>query len=117
MAYDEYMEERINNVLNERKIQFDARKMMGGLCYMIDDKMCFGIIKSDLMARVGVDAYDELIEREGARPMDFTKRPMKGYIFVAPEGLDFQSDLEFWIQKALDFNPMAVASKSKKKKK
>ncbi|MFT6243751.1 MAG: TfoX/Sxy family transcriptional regulator of competence genes [Salibacteraceae bacterium] len=117
MAYDEYVEERINNVLNERKIQFDARKMMGGLCYMIDDKMCFGIIKSDLMARVGVDAYDELIEREGARPMDFTKRPMKGYIFVAPEGLDFQSDLEFWIQKALDFNPMAVASKSKKKKK
>ena len=117
MAYDEYLEERINNVLNERKIQFDARKMMGGLCYMIDDKMCFGIIKGDLMARVGADAYQELIEREGARPMDFTKRPMKGYIYVAPEGVDFQSDLEFWIQKALDFNPFAVASKSKKKKK
>ncbi|MFT6503556.1 MAG: TfoX/Sxy family transcriptional regulator of competence genes [Crocinitomicaceae bacterium] len=117
MAYDEYLEERINNVLNERQIQFDARKMMGGLCYMIDDKMCFGIIKGDLMARVGIDAYEELIEQEGARPMDFTKRPMKGYIYVTPEGVDFQSDLEFWIQKALDFNPMAVASKSKKKKK
>ena len=46
---------------------------MGGLCYMIDDKMYFGIIKSDLMARVGVYAYEELIEREGGRPMDFTK--------------------------------------------
>ncbi|MEJ6800714.1 MAG: RNA methyltransferase, partial [Crocinitomicaceae bacterium] len=61
MAYGEYLEERINNVLSERQIQFDARKMMGGLCYMIDDKMYFGIIKSDLMARVLVDAYEELI--------------------------------------------------------
>ena len=70
MAYGEYLEERINNVLSERQIQFDARKMMGGLCYMIDDKMYFGIIKSDLMARILVDAYEELIEREGRRPMD-----------------------------------------------
>lgn len=62
MAYGEYLEERINNVLSERQIQFDARKMMGGLCYMIDDKMYFGIIKSDLMARVGVYAYEELID-------------------------------------------------------
>jgi hypothetical protein len=87
------------------------KKMMGGLCYMIDDKMYFGIIKSDLMARVGVYAYEELIEPEGGRSMDFTKRPMKGYIYIALEGVDFQSDLEFWIQKALDFNPMAVARK------
>ena len=117
MAFNEYLEERINLILNEKHVQFESRKMMGGLCYMIDDKMCIGIIKEDLMARVGVDAYDELVKREGARPMDFTKRPMKGYVYVAPEGIDFDSDLEFWIQKALDFNPLAVASKSKKKKK
>lgn len=115
MAYNEYTEERINLMLNAKHIQFEARKMMGGLCYMIDNKMCIGIIKDDLMVRVGVDAYDELIKVSGSRPMDFTKRPMKGYIYVDSEGIDFDVDLDFWVQKALDFNPFAVASKSKKK--
>ena len=84
---------------------------------MIDDKMCFGIIKEDLMARVGVDNYEELVEREGLRPMDFIKPQMKGGGYVAPEGIVFQYDIEFWIQKALGFNPYALTSKSKKKKK
>ena len=114
MAYDEYLQERIESILNEKHITYDARNMMGGLVYMIDDKMCFGIVKGDLMARVGVDNYETLMEKQGARPMDFTKRPMKGYIFVAPEGVDYEEDLEFWIQKCLDFNPFAIASKSKK---
>lgn len=101
-------------VLNEKRISFEAKKMMGGLCFMIDDKMCLGIIKDDLMARVGVEAYDDLIKKDGARPMDFTKRPMKGYIYVSPEGVDYDRDLDFWIQKALDFNPIAKSSKKKK---
>lgn len=116
MAYNEYLQERINLILNEKKVPFEARKMMGGLCYMIDNKMCLGIIKDDLMARVGTDNYEELMLREGAREMDFTKRPMKGYVFVAPEGIDYDTDLEFWIQKCLDFNPLAQASKKRKVK-
>lgn len=114
MAYNEYLQERIEMVLNEKRISFEAKKMMGGLCFMIDDKMCLGIIKDDLMARVGVEAYDDLIKKDGARPMDFTKRPMKGYIYVSPEGVDYDRDLDFWIQKALDFNPIAKSSKKKK---
>lgn len=115
MAYNEYLQERIETVLNEKKIRFEARKMMGGLCFMIDDKMCIGIINNNLMARVGRENYEALIEHEYARPMDFTKRPMKGYLIIAPEGIDYAVDLEFWIQKCLDFNPLAVASKKKKK--
>ncbi len=115
MAYNEYLQERIESILNEKKVMFDARKMMGGLVYMIDDKMCFGIVKDDLMARVGTDNYENLMTKDGARPMDFTKRPMKGYIFVAPEGIDYEEDLEFWLDKCLEFNPFAKASKSKKK--
>ncbi len=114
MAYDEYLQERIERILNDQAVQYEAKKMMGGLCYMVDDKMCFGIVKGDFMARVGTDQYDILTEREGARPMDFTKRPMKGYLFVAPEGVDREDDLEFWIQRCLDFNPMAKSSKKKK---
>ncbi len=114
MAYDEYLQERIDRILSEKKIPHEARKMMGGLCYMIDDKMCFGIVKNDFMARVGGEQYPVLIEKDGARPMDFTKRPMKGYLFVAPEGVDREDDLEFWIQRCLDFNPQAKSSKKKK---
>ena len=114
MAYNEYLQERIERVLSEKSVSYEAKKMMGGLCYMIDDKMCFGIIKEDLMARVGPDAFESLMERNGARPMDFTKRPMKGYLYVSPEGVDFEEDLEFWIQRCLDFNPKAVSSKRKK---
>ena len=103
MAYDEHLQERIELILNEKKVRYHSKKMMGGLCFMVDDKMCLGIIKNDLMARVGTDNYDELVVKSGARPMDFTKRPMKGYIYVSPEGIDYEDDLSFWIQKALDF--------------
>jgi hypothetical protein len=113
MAYNEYLQERIDSILNDKHIVFEAKKMMGGLCYMIDNKMCLGIIKDDLMARVGPDRYQSLVSKPGARPMDFTKRPMKGYLYVAPEGVDFDRDLEFWIQQCLDFNPEAKASKKK----
>lgn len=115
MAYDEYLQERIGRILSEKNILHEARKMMGGLCYMVDEKMCFGIVKGDFMARVGTEQYSILMEREGARPMDFTKRPMIGYLFVAPEGVDREDDLEFWIQRCLDFNPEAKASKKRKK--
>lgn len=115
MAYDEYLQERIDSVLKEKSVPFEARKMMGGLCYMIDDKMCLGIIGNDLMARVGPDAFDDLLGKKGARVMDFTKRPMKGYLYVSPEGVDFSEDLEFWIDKCLEFNPKAVASKKRKR--
>ena len=54
MAYDEYLHERIESVLNAKNIPFEAKKMMGGLCFMVDDKMCLGIVKNELMARVGV---------------------------------------------------------------
>lgn len=111
MAFNEHLQERIEFVLNENKIAFRSIKMMGGLCYMVDDKMCLGIVKNDFMARVGEEAYGELVSLKGARPMDFTKRPMKGYLFVAPEGVDYDEDLEFWIKKCLEFNPRAKKSK------
>ena len=113
MAFDNYLQERIELILNEKRIPFVAKKMMGGLCFMVDDKMCVGIIKNDLMVRVGGDSSEELMRVKGARPMDFTKRPMKGYLFISPEGIDFDRDLEFWIEKALAFNPMAKSSKKR----
>ena len=113
MAYDEFLEERITRVLNEKKVLFDAKKMMGGLCYMVDQKMCVGIVKDHLMARVGPDVYESCLEKPGCKPMDFTGRPMKGYVFVGEEGIAGEDDLADWIQLSLDFNPLAKASKKR----
>lgn len=114
MAYDEFLEERITRVLTSKKVLFETKKMMGGLCYMVKDKMCVGIINDHLMARVGPDAYELCLSQPGCKPMDFTGRPMKGYVFVGAEGIAGEEDLEKWIQKALDFNPLAKSSKKKK---
>ena len=115
MAYDEFLEERIDHILKEKKVIYESKKMMGGLCYLVDGKMCTGIVKDHLMARIGPDAYESALDKPGCKPMDFTGRPMKGYVFVGGEGIAGDDDLANWIQKCLDFNPLATASKKKKK--
>ena len=123
MAYDEYTVERIRQVLNDKKISFTERNMMGGRIFFVDSKMICGIHIDKkygaqlLMARIGEDAYQKEIDKEVCLPMDFTGRPMKGYIFVTPDGVDTDDDLAYWIQLCLNFNPLAKASPRKKKKK
>jgi hypothetical protein len=114
MAYDELLADRIRNTLADKKVDAREMKMMGGLCFMVDEKMCIGIIKNNLMARIGTEAYEAALSKNGVQPMDFTGRPMKGYVFIDPIGVDMEEDLEYWIQKCLDFNPQAIASKKKK---
>jgi len=110
MAYDEHIGDRIRLILESKKVEFYRKKMMGGLIFMVNDKMACGIHidkkygDSLLMARIGVSAYEEEIKKEVCLPMDFTGRPMKGYIFVTPKGFDLEIDLEYWIDKVLDFN-------------
>jgi TfoX/Sxy family transcriptional regulator of competence genes len=113
MAYDIHLAERIKAVLREKRVSFDEKKMMGGLCFLVKDKMCVGIVKDSLMARIDPDIYEMALKENGCREMDFTGRPMKGYVFVDPEGIDMDSDLEHWIGRCLDFNPKAKASRKK----
>ncbi len=119
MAYNEFLADRIHQFFKEKKVNYHTRKMMGGLCFMVDDKMCCGIHfdkkkETDLiMARVGPDAMDEALGKEGCLPMDFTGRPMKGFVFVTPDGFDLDKDLEYWLQLCLDFNPLAKRSKKR----
>jgi len=122
MAYDKFLADRIRNVFTEKKVTFYEKKMFSGLCFMVDAKMCCGIHfdkkkKTDLlMARIGEEAYTEAMKREGCHPMDFTGRPMKGYVFVTPEGFDTDEDLLYWIDLCVEFNPLAKMSKKRKKK-
>ena len=113
MAFDEFLADRIRDALQSRKISFQERKMMGGLCYMVDDKMCVGVVKDRLMARIDPEIYDEALSKPGCREMDFTGRPMKGFVFVEPLGIDLDEDLDYWVDLCLDFNPRSQSSKKK----
>lgn len=113
MAFDEYLSERINRILTNRNVTFSSKKMMGGLCYLVDDKMLVGIVKDELMARIGEDAYSNALKKEGCKEMNFTGRPMKGYVFIESEALDLDEELEYWIDLSLAFNPLAKSSKKK----
>jgi TfoX/Sxy family transcriptional regulator of competence genes len=115
MAFDNYLEERMTRVLESKKVDFEAKKMMGGLCYMVDDKMCFGIVKDQMMARIDPEIYQESLKIDGCNEMNFTGRAMNGYVFLDGQVIDKEDDLEHWIELCLDFNPRAKSSKKKKK--
>lgn len=121
MAYDEYLADRVRRTLTEKHTPFEELKMMGGLCFKVDDKMLCGLLQDKkngenlLMARIGEEAYEAEIEKECCLPMDFTGRPMRGYTFVTADGIDSEDDLSYWIDKCLEFNPKAKASKKRKK--
>lgn len=113
MAYDEFLADRIRVQLKSKKFPFFEKKMMGGLCFMVDEKMCIGIVKKNLMVRIDPENQDKLLTINGSRPMDFTGKPMKGFLFVEPIGYDMDEDLEFWVNECLAFNPKAKSSKKK----
>ena len=88
--------------------------MMGGLTFMVNDKMCVGIIKDELMCRIDPEFHETAVEKNGCRTMDFTKRPMMGYVLIDDTGMRTQREFDYWINLALDFNAEAKSSKKKK---
>jgi TfoX/Sxy family transcriptional regulator of competence genes len=115
MAYDEHLADRISMVLKEKHVSFEEKKMMGGLCFMVDAKMCMGIVKDKLMARIDPEMQEQALNIKGCHEMDFTGRPMKGFVFADPEAIDSDKDLAYWVKLCLDFNPKAKSKKSSRK--
>ena len=112
MAYNEDLVDRVRTELAHQKA-VEEKKMMGGLTFMVNGKMCVGVSKDDLMVRLDPAVYDAALKRKGCREMDFTGKPMKGFVFVGPEGTGDKKNLDYWIQLALNFNKRAKASKKK----
>lgn len=117
MAFSEYLVDRVSQFFREKSIHFEAKKMFGGLVFMVDDKMCVGVMKDQIMARLNPDIYEESLLIEGCRSMDFTKKRMKGFVYLSDEAIDLDDNLHYWLQLALDFNPLAKASKKRKSSK
>lgn len=110
MAYDEFLGERINAIIKKHKVNYLSKRMMGGLVFMVNGKMCCGIHidkkfgDSLLMAKIGQEQYANEIDKDVCLPMDFTGRPMKGFIYITPDGFDTDTDLEYWVELALQYN-------------
>ena len=84
---------------------------------MVNDKMCIGVVGDEMMCRIGEARYEAALERQGCREMVFTGRPMKGYVYVSPEGMKTTAQFRHWIDLCLAFNPEAKSSKKKPGKK
>jgi TfoX/Sxy family transcriptional regulator of competence genes len=117
MAYNEHLADRIKQLLESRKVKYTEKKMFGGLCFMVDDKMLIGVEKERLMTRIDPEDEPKALKRKGAKPMDFTGRVMKGFLFIDEKGVDLEKDLDYWVSLCLTYNPKAKASKKKAKAK
>lgn len=119
MAYNETTAIRLRNILYDKNIAFTEKKMFGGICFMVDDKMCFGIMINKkhneelLMCRMSEADCEIVLENENCIPMDFTGKPMKGYVFVTEKGFQTTIEASYYIQLCLNFNPFAKKSKMK----
>ena len=110
MGYSNTLAVRVRTTLRG-VINVEEKKMMGGLTFMVNGKMCVGILRDDLMARIDPEVYETALQKTGCREMNFTGRPMKGFVFISPQGTNTKQDLDYWVDLALDFNSRAKASK------
>jgi TfoX/Sxy family transcriptional regulator of competence genes len=113
--FSEPLAERIAVEFQRKNVAFEEKRMFGGIAFMVDDKMCVGVMKDSMMLRIDPKQQPDLLTKEGCREMDFTKRPMKGMVYVDSWAIENEQDLSNWIQIALDFNPKAKSSKKRKK--
>lgn len=114
MAYNEKLADRVRELISQTHKITEEKKMFGGLCFMVNDKMCVGVEMDRLMVRFDPVKNDEVMEKEGCLPMDFTGKVMKGYVFVDAAVLNTKRRLAYWIELALEYNKVAKASKKKK---
>ena len=102
MAFDEGLAQRLREILAAREDVVEKR-MFGGLAFMVSGNMCCGVLGEDLMARVGPAQYASVLQLPHARPMDFTGKPLKGFVYVGHEGIASDDDLAVWVGLCLEF--------------
>lgn len=116
MAYNEKIADRTREIMAETGRIIEEKNMFGGLCFMVDGKMCVGVEKDRLMLRIDPGIYESLLEKDGCTPMDFTGKPMKGYVYVDETFLRTKTQLAYWVKLALNYNLLVKATHKKSKK-
>jgi hypothetical protein len=102
MPFDETLAERLRPLFRG-KYSVKEKRLFGGLAFMVNGHMCCGIVGKDLVVRTGPGGFEQALRQPHARPMNFTGRPMKGFVFVSPAGYCSYPDLKSWIRRGLDF--------------
>lgn len=116
MAYDEGLAERLRGVFEDER-GTSEKNMFGGVCFMVDGKMCVGIVKDELMVRVGPEKHAAALAQPHARPMDFSGKPMKGFVYVAPDGFESDARLKWWVAQGVECARAVAAAEAKKRPK
>lgn len=102
MPYDELLAVRIQAVLSNQS-ELQEKKMFGGVCFMLNGNMACGVIKNDLIVRVGPENHVAALSRPHAHPFDFTGKPMVGWVTVSGAGVATEEDLKDWLRLGVDF--------------
>ncbi|EHQ25249.1 TfoX/Sxy family protein [Mucilaginibacter paludis] len=112
MAYNETLANRVREIIADSgEERVEEKKMFGGLCFLVDDKICVGVNKDRMLVRLNPAIFEDALEKEGVVPMAREGRGMKGYVFVIDEFLSSPQELNYWVKLALEFNPLAKSSK------
>lgn len=115
MAYDIRLADRIREELADQP-ELVEKEMFGGIAFMVSEKMCVGVIRDEMMCRIGPEQQEEALSKPGCREMDFTGRPMKGYVLVDQSALSSRRELSSWIALCLEYNQIAQSVPPKKSK-
>ena len=110
MAYDEKLAGRVRTLLAKRK-GLTEKKMFGGLAFLLGGRMCCGVLKDDLMVRIGPERYAAALARPHVRPMDFTGKPLSGFVYVSPRGIKTGAALAKWLRAASEYAASLPAKK------
>ena len=102
MAFDAVLGKRIRAILSQRRA-ITERRMFGGLAFMVHGNMFVGVLKKSLMARVGPEYYEAALKKPHVRPMDFTGKPLRGYVYVSPGGIKTDRSLRTWVERSLEY--------------
>jgi TfoX/Sxy family transcriptional regulator of competence genes len=112
MAFDPGLAQRVREVVQHRS-GISEKRMFGGLAFLVDGKMFVGIRESSLMARVGRERHDDALAMPHVRVMDFTGRPMQGYVYLDPPAIESDQDLAAWVNWCVGYVAGLPAKKAK----
>ena len=112
MGFDQDLVDRVRRILG--KIDgVSEKKMFGGLCFLVKGNMALGLVNEDLMVRVGPESYQKMLAQPSVRKMDFTGKPLKGFLYVGAKGTESDKDLKKWVSKGIEF-AMSLPPKNRK---
>ncbi len=102
MPFDDKLANRVRKIL-EKIEGLSEKKMFGGLCFLINGNMAFGLVNDDLMIRVEPESYEKMLSQPHVRKMDFTGKPLKGFLYIGVKGTESDKDLRKWVLKGIEF--------------